>query len=105
MCLKLLEENVSEAQLDLDALSGPTEIDLEVEGSGLKYITKLGVSLSPSVNNVLVPAQTVSMNPRYIVFNESENCDCSSVLLGGFLLFHLFVFLEVPFQITPSMSN
>ncbi|KAL2499748.1 Protein of unknown function (DUF1162) [Abeliophyllum distichum] len=72
VCLKLLEEKASEAQLDLDALSGLTEIDLEVEENfGLKNITRLGVSLRPSVSKV-VSTQMVSLNPRYVVSNESE---------------------------------
>lgn len=72
MCLKLLEERASEAQLDLDALSGLTEIDLEVEENiGLKNIMRLGVSLRPSVSKV-VSTQLVSLNPRHVVSNESE---------------------------------
>ncbi|CAA2970916.1 uncharacterized protein LOC105177708 isoform X2 [Olea europaea subsp. europaea] len=72
VCLKLLEERASEAQLDLDALSGLTEIDLEVEENiGLKNIMRLGVSLRPSVSKV-VSTQLVSLNPRYVVSNESE---------------------------------
>lgn len=72
MCLFLLDRNDSHTVLDLDALSGLTEIDLEVEGSGCQFVTKLGVALKPSVGNVIVPSRTVSINPRYIVSNESE---------------------------------
>ncbi|KAK2986490.1 hypothetical protein RJ640_012170 [Escallonia rubra] len=49
--LKLLVEKASEALLDLDALSGLTEIDLKAEeGPALTYITRLGVSLRPSMS-------------------------------------------------------
>jgi hypothetical protein len=70
--LKLLEDSASEPLLDLDALSGLTEISLEVkEGSGVKS-TKLGVSIGPALSKVALPSQIVTMVPRYIVFNESE---------------------------------
>lgn len=72
--LKLLEIKASESLLDLDALSGLSEIDLEVEGgSGFKYITKLGVSLRSSMGKVVVPSQIVSFSPRYVLLNESED--------------------------------
>ncbi|GFY93902.1 vacuolar protein sorting-associated protein, putative [Actinidia rufa] len=71
--LKLLEEKSSEVLLDLDALSGLTEISLEVEErSGFKYIAKLGVSLGPFTSKVNVSSQIISIIPRYVVFNESE---------------------------------
>ncbi|XP_057499975.1 uncharacterized protein LOC130784197 isoform X3 [Actinidia eriantha] len=71
--LKLLEEKSSEVLLDLDALSGLTEISLEVEErSGFKYIAKLGVSLGPYTSKVNVSSQIISIIPRYVVFNESE---------------------------------
>ncbi|XP_074349870.1 uncharacterized protein LOC141689470 isoform X3 [Apium graveolens] len=71
--LILLDKNESHTILDLDALSGLTEIDLEVEeGYGCNFITKLGVSLKPSSGKVIVPSRTVSINPRYMVSNESE---------------------------------
>ncbi|KAI7740513.1 hypothetical protein M8C21_024425 [Ambrosia artemisiifolia] len=71
--LKLLDDKATEkALLDLDAISGLTEINLEMEEkSGLKYITKLGVSLHPSIGKV-VPSQVVSLSPRYVVLNESD---------------------------------
>ncbi|KAJ6733010.1 VACUOLAR PROTEIN SORTING-ASSOCIATED PROTEIN VPS13 [Salix koriyanagi] len=70
--LKLLEDYASEALLDLDALSGLTEISLEKEDSGEKSIVKFGVSVGPSSSSVMVPAQIVTMVPRHVVFNESE---------------------------------
>lgn len=71
--LKLLEDFASEPLLDLDALSGLTEISLEVEkGSGIKSITKLGMSMGPLSSKVALPSQIVTMVPRYVVFNESE---------------------------------
>ncbi|XP_043709955.1 uncharacterized protein LOC122658879 isoform X2 [Telopea speciosissima] len=70
--LKLLEENASEAQLDLDVLSGFTEVCLEVEErADIKRIAKLGLSLKPCPSGVVVPSQVVSMVPRYVLFNES----------------------------------
>ncbi|OIT31618.1 hypothetical protein A4A49_26823 [Nicotiana attenuata] len=70
--ITLLDERASKAPLDLDALSGLTEVNLEVEGeSGSKTVTKLGVSLKPSVSKV-VPLQVVSMYPRYVILNESD---------------------------------
>ncbi|XP_059638646.1 uncharacterized protein LOC132280907 isoform X2 [Cornus florida] len=71
--LKLLEEKASEMLLDLDALSGPTEIGLEVEErSGFKHIAKLGLSLGPIMSKINVPSHIISIVPRYVVFNESE---------------------------------
>ncbi|KAF2295130.1 hypothetical protein GH714_031616 [Hevea brasiliensis] len=74
MRLKSLENHASQALLDLDALSGLTEIssEIEEEGSGLKYITKFGVSMGPSSSAVMVPSQIVTMTPRHVVYNESE---------------------------------
>ncbi|KAH0971337.1 hypothetical protein GBA52_023493 [Prunus armeniaca] len=73
VCLKLLEDNASETLIDLDALSGLAEISLEVEeGSGVKYITKLGVSTGPPLSRVVIPSQVVTMVPRHVVVNESE---------------------------------
>ncbi|KVI02632.1 Vacuolar protein sorting-associated protein 13 domain-containing protein [Cynara cardunculus var. scolymus] len=70
--LKLLHDKATKAQLDLDAVSGLTEINLEVEeGPGLKYITKLGVSLHSTIRKV-VPSQVVSLSPRYVLANESD---------------------------------
>lgn len=71
----MLEDSASEALLDLDALSGLTEISLdkeEEEGSGEKSIVKFGVSVGPSSSSVMVPSQIVTMAPRHVVFNESE---------------------------------
>lgn len=71
--LKLLEDCASQPLLDLDALSGLAEISLEVEkGSGVKSITKLGVSVGPLSSKVALPSQVVTMVPRYVVLNESE---------------------------------
>ncbi|XP_052203810.1 uncharacterized protein LOC127809144 isoform X3 [Diospyros lotus] len=71
--LKLLEEKASEVQLDLDALSGFTEINLELEErAGLKRIAKLGVSIGPFMSKVKVSSQIISMVPRYVVSNESQ---------------------------------
>ncbi|KAI3813329.1 hypothetical protein L1987_18049 [Smallanthus sonchifolius] len=71
--LKLIDDKATEkALLDLDAVSGLAEINLEMEEKpGLKYITKLGVSLHSSIGKV-VPSQVVSLSPRYVVLNESD---------------------------------
>lgn len=69
----MLEDSASEALLDLDALSGLTEISLDKEeGSGEKSIVKFGVSVGPSSSSVMVSSQIVTMVPRHVVFNESE---------------------------------
>ncbi|XAR73934.1 hypothetical protein NMG60_11008067 [Bertholletia excelsa] len=71
--LKLLEGKAKEVLLDLDTLSGLTEIGLEVEErSGVKYIAKLGVSLGPFLSEENVSSQLVSIVPRYVLVNESE---------------------------------
>lgn len=72
MHLRLFENPASEPQIDLDTLSGPTEVSLEIaERSGVKYIAKFGVSIAPSLNSV-VPSQTITIAPRHVVLNESE---------------------------------
>ncbi|KAA3474313.1 Vacuolar protein sorting-associated protein 13b [Gossypium australe] len=72
MHLRLFENPASEPQIDLDTLSGPTEVSLEIaERSGVKYIAKFGVSIVPSLNSV-VPSQTITIAPRHVVLNESE---------------------------------
>ncbi|XVE87220.1 hypothetical protein DITRI_Ditri18aG0098600 [Diplodiscus trichospermus] len=66
------ENHASEAQFDLDALSGPTEVSLEIEErSGVKYIAKFGVSVGPSLSRV-VPSYTITIAPRHVLLNESE---------------------------------
>ncbi|KAE9614347.1 putative vacuolar protein sorting-associated protein [Lupinus albus] len=73
--LKLLDDHTSEALLDLDSLSGLTEISFKKEeGSGVKSVTKLGVSSGPSSGEIGVPSQTVTLVPRYVICNESEGC-------------------------------
>ncbi|KAL2240290.1 UNVERIFIED_CONTAM: hypothetical protein Sindi_0670200 [Sesamum indicum] len=73
LCFKLLEEKALEAQLDLDVLSGLAEIDLEGEKLfGSKDIMRLGVSLRPSPAKE-VSSQIVSLSPRYVICNESED--------------------------------
>ncbi|GLT39068.1 hypothetical protein SLA2020_132760 [Shorea laevis] len=71
--LKVVEGHASEALFDLAALSGSTEISLEIdEGSGVKYIIKFGVSVGPSSSNIDVPSQIITMVPRHVILNESE---------------------------------
>ncbi|KAL2333639.1 hypothetical protein Fmac_014852 [Flemingia macrophylla] len=73
--LKLLEDHTSEALLDLGSLSGLTEIGFEKqEGSGIKHVTKLGVSIGPSSGSIVVPSRMVTLVPRYVIWNESEEC-------------------------------
>lgn len=73
MELKLLEDYKSEALLDLDSLSGLTEINLyKEEGSEIKSMIKLGVSIGPSSGKVVVPSQMVTLVPRYVICNELE---------------------------------
>lgn len=120
--LKLLEDCASESLLDLDALSGLTEISLEVEeGSGVKSTTKLGVSMGPLSSKVDLPSQYVTMVPRYVVLNESDEsitvrqCHlqvCSQYISGGaFCLssrpcrFLLCMFLSFPPLLSVSMKD
>ncbi|XP_057771209.1 LOW QUALITY PROTEIN: uncharacterized protein LOC130991025 [Salvia miltiorrhiza] len=68
---KLLEEKVLEAPLDLDVLSGLTEIDLESEEFfESKNIVRLAVSVRPLVNK---ESNIVSLSSRYVVCNDSED--------------------------------
>ncbi|GER30822.1 hypothetical protein STAS_06785 [Striga asiatica] len=71
--LRLWEEKAVETQLDLDVLSGLTEIDLETEELfGLKTVTRLGVSLR-ALRTKEISSQIVSFTPRYVVCNQSED--------------------------------
>lgn len=71
--LKLLEDHSCEAVLDLDAVSGLTELNLVVEEeSGIKYITKFGVSVGPSSSKINIPSQRITIVPRHVVVNESD---------------------------------
>ncbi|XP_047147569.1 uncharacterized protein LOC124820003 [Vigna umbellata] len=73
--LKLLEDHTSEALLDFGSLSGLAEISFEKEeGSGIKSVTKLGISIGPSLGEIAVPSQMVTLVPRYVICNESEEC-------------------------------
>lgn len=99
---KILEGKTSEASLDLDALLGFTEISLETEQiSGFKHVRKLGLSLGPSSSKVTVPSQMVSLVPRYVIFNESEEvivvrqCHLEVSQFIMWFLFLLFFFLVV----------
>ncbi|KAI0501557.1 hypothetical protein KFK09_016502 [Dendrobium nobile] len=70
--VKWLEEKTSMKMLDLDTLTGFTELSLEVaDNAGIK-VAKLGVSLQPCVHKVCVPTQVVSFVPRFIIANESK---------------------------------
>ncbi|KAJ6838055.1 uncharacterized protein M6B38_321965 [Iris pallida] len=71
--LKWLEGNTSSALLDLDMLSGFTELCLEAQDDvGLKRLTKLGVSLQPCTYKASIRSQVVCILPRYIIANESK---------------------------------
>lgn len=63
----------TEAVLDLDALSGLTEISLGTKDeSGFRYITRFGLSVRSISNKMLVPSRVVTFVPRHLVINESE---------------------------------
>lgn len=73
--LKLLEDNASQALLDLDIISGLTEIKLQAdEGSGLNFIRRFGVSVGPSLSTIVASSQLINIVPRYVIVNESEGC-------------------------------
>ncbi|KFK40709.1 hypothetical protein AALP_AA2G031100 [Arabis alpina] len=63
----------TEAVLDLDALSGLTEISLGTKDeSGFRYITRFGLSVKSISSTMLVPSRIVTFVPRHLVINESE---------------------------------
>ncbi|KAK7346481.1 hypothetical protein VNO80_21001 [Phaseolus coccineus] len=73
--LKLMEDHTSEALLDFGSLSGLAELSFEKEeGSGIKSVTKLGISIGPSLGEIGVPSRMVTLVPRYVICNESEEC-------------------------------
>ncbi|XP_010680975.2 uncharacterized protein LOC104896009 isoform X2 [Beta vulgaris subsp. vulgaris] len=73
LCMELLDEESPKSILDLDAISGLAEIKFNrLQGAGIKYLVKLGISLGPLMSKIDVPAQMVSVAPRYIIFNESD---------------------------------
>ncbi|ESQ46725.1 hypothetical protein EUTSA_v10027614mg [Eutrema salsugineum] len=63
----------TEAVLDLDALSGLTEISMGTKDeSGFGYITRFGLSVKSISSKMLVPSRIVTFVPRHLVINESE---------------------------------
>ncbi|CAN7110576.1 unnamed protein product [Brassica rapa subsp. narinosa] len=63
----------TEAVLDLDALSGLTEISLGTkDDSGVRYITRFGLSVKSISSKMFVPSRIVTFVPRHLVINESE---------------------------------
>ncbi|CAH8305702.1 unnamed protein product [Eruca vesicaria subsp. sativa] len=63
----------TEAVLDLDALSGLTEISLVTkDDSGVRYITRFGLSVKSISSKMVVPSRIVTFVPRHLVINESE---------------------------------
>ncbi|XP_010558503.1 PREDICTED: uncharacterized protein LOC104827123 [Tarenaya hassleriana] len=74
VCVKLVEDRgASEAILNLDTLSGLTEVSLETEDeAGFRYITRFGLSVRPISSKICVPTQIVTIAPRHLVINDSE---------------------------------
>ncbi|XP_056697041.1 uncharacterized protein [Spinacia oleracea] len=71
--MKLLDDELPKSILDLDALSGFAEIKFtKQQGSGIKYMVKLGISLGPLTSTIEVPARIISVVPRYIISNDSD---------------------------------
>ncbi|CAM8903861.1 unnamed protein product [Rhodiola kirilowii] len=72
--IRLYEEDAMDEQLDLDALSGLTEISLKInDGSeSAVHFMKFGVSLGPSSSKAIVQSQTVTVVSRYVIVNESK---------------------------------
>ncbi|XP_022132801.1 uncharacterized protein LOC111005570 isoform X3 [Momordica charantia] len=71
--VQVLENYTSEeALLDLDALSGFTELSLQMQGDDMVFSIKLGVSLGSPLGNMVLPSQLVTIVPRYVVINESK---------------------------------
>lgn len=72
MFVQVSDNYTSESLLDLDALSGFTELSLQTQGDGIVFSIKLGVSLGSLLRNMLLPSQLVTIVPRYVVINESK---------------------------------
>ncbi|KAJ8764509.1 hypothetical protein K2173_006249 [Erythroxylum novogranatense] len=70
--LRMSKGHASETLLDLDALSGLTEISLAIEETGAKCTVKFGIYIRSSSSKLEMLAQTLTMVPRHVVFNESE---------------------------------
>ena len=69
---RLNEGNASESLLDLDNLSGFTELKFEsTNEAGIGCIVKVGVSLKALDSEDFLPAQLVTISPRYVISNES----------------------------------
>lgn len=67
----MLEDNIFEAVLDLNSLSGLSEVRLEMDkGVKNKYFIKFGIAVAPAFSEV--PAQLVCVVPRYVVVNNSD---------------------------------
>ncbi|KAL5987193.1 hypothetical protein ACLOJK_041190 [Asimina triloba] len=72
--IKLMEDRASETSIDLDSLSGLTELCLQSrDESGVARFAKLGVSLKPCLPKEAVPSIILSIVPRYVVLNQSED--------------------------------
>ncbi|CAN6447187.1 unnamed protein product [Victoria cruziana] len=68
-----LKDKVVDAVLDLQALSGFSEIGSELLSEiGVKHIMKFGISLKPISSKVIVPSRLVHIVPRYVVSNQSD---------------------------------
>ncbi|KAL0343599.1 UNVERIFIED_CONTAM: hypothetical protein Sangu_1247300 [Sesamum angustifolium] len=76
---KLLRRKALEAQLDLDVLSA---LQRKEKLFGSKDIMRLGVSLRPSPAKE-VSSQIVSLSPRYVICNESEDVIAIQQCLSG----------------------
>ncbi|XP_010515400.1 PREDICTED: uncharacterized protein LOC104791262 [Camelina sativa] len=74
VCVILADgHGATEAVLDLDALSGLTEISLGTKNeSGFQFITRFGLSVRSISSKMLVPSRIVTFVPRHLVINESE---------------------------------
>ncbi|CAE6075717.1 unnamed protein product [Arabidopsis arenosa] len=74
VCVILADgHGATEAVLDLDALSGLTEISLgTTDESGFRYVTRFGLSVRSISSKLLVPSRIVTFVPRHLVINESE---------------------------------
>lgn len=71
--LKQLEEKTSMSLLDLDMLSGFSEVCLTGQDEiGISRLTKLGVSLQPCAWNPHIPSQVVCIVSRFVFANETK---------------------------------
>lgn len=101
----MLEADLCETLLELDSLSGLSEIRLEMEDKRkVRCFTKFGIAVGPAFSKLDVPARLVTMVPRYVVLNNSEENiiarQCYLEVSADFLCF-----LTLSYYVLLTISN